>query len=349
MLSPQATATRLAGSSDICYSWDMAVPTISTVSPSVGPATGYTIIEITGTNFKVPSAPIAVPMVTAVPTVKVLVGTEEALAVRVLSSTLVHALAPPSRQSPRQDPPALSIVLSNLDSAGAVISGETVTKSSAYTYQPWKLGPSRKDPPLLKVSVELISRFIREITQNVSVFTHVDFGAENTGTYTILPELPSLAMKLSFPRDVEFSQWDNGWEDVDDPNDASRVLRFRGQRTHMVLANITAAAEGLREAMFLVDGVLDSVQQDPYVTVEADPDLYPGERDQYLLEVDQQPRQGNNQGNSGIVVFSLAVRVRGVRHISDYPTSVLYKMAEAYITETNMEATAPVERQVTLL
>jgi hypothetical protein len=315
----------------------MAIPTITQVDPVEGPASGYNIIEVTGTNFRIPTVVPAVPTEDAVPTVKVLVGTQEALAVRVLSSTLIHAVVPPDNRSAATASVAKDVSVQNIDDDGNDISGELATESSTYTYKPWKLGPDRKDPPMLKVTLEMIERLKREVTKTTSVHTHVDFADEGGGTLTQLSTIPCLGLKLSFPRDVEFAQWDNGFEEVADPSDPDRVLLFRGQRTHMIVAAVTAVGEGLRETMFLLDGVMDSIMDNPYVEVSADEDLYPGSQDQYLFEISGYPVQGGNQGNGKLVVCSMQIRVRGIRHISDYPTKVVWKMAEAYLTETNME------------
>jgi len=323
----------------------MAIPTITQVSPSEGPASGYNIIEVTGTNFQIPVPVPAVPTADAVPTVQVTVGSQEALAVRVLSSTLLHAIVPPDNSAAYVASTAKSVTVQNLDAGGSPIAGETATAASAYTYKPWKLGPSRKDPPLLKVVVEMISRLMREVTDHVSANTHVDFGDEGD-TLIDLAEIPSLSLRLSFPRDTEWAQWDNGFEEVPDPSNPDRVLLFRSQRTHMIVATVTAVGGGLREATFLVDAVMDSIMDSPYITVSADQDLYPGAQDQYLFEISGYPVQGGNQGNGNLVVYTMQIRVRGIRHISDYPTEVVWKMAEAYLTETNMEGENPSEVQL---
>jgi hypothetical protein len=255
----------------------------------------------------------------------------------VLSSTLIHAVVPPDNRSAATASVAKDVSVQNIDDDGNDISGELATESSTYTYKPWKLGPDRKDPPMLKVTLEMIERLKREVTKTTSVHTHVDFADEGGGTLTQLSTIPCLGLKLSFPRDVEFAQWDNGFEEVADPSDPDRVLLFRGQRTHMIVAAVTAVGEGLRETMFLLDGVMDSIMDNPYVEVSADEDLYPGSQDQYLFEISGYPVQGGNQGNGKLVVCSMQIRVRGIRHISDYPTKVVWKMAEAYLTETNME------------
>jgi hypothetical protein len=73
----------------------VAVPTISSVTPSSGHTGGKTLVEIAGTNFATPAPPPATGVAPApAPSVAVTFGGEPALEVAVLSATLIRCLTP---------------------------------------------------------------------------------------------------------------------------------------------------------------------------------------------------------------------------------------------------------------
>jgi hypothetical protein len=160
----------------------MAIPTITSVSPNSGYTMGRKVIVITGTNFKQAApAPNA-----AVPTVKVLFGTAPALDVQVISSTIVEC------SSPVHDVGVVSVSLSNLNSNGTVIVGETATYSS-FTY---KRQDFSAPSDLQRVVAELILDMRRQIIDNVVITTHLDYDdytADKLNTVAIA-QLPSIAL-----------------------------------------------------------------------------------------------------------------------------------------------------------
>ena len=69
----------------------MAVPTITTIAPSTGTPAGGQAVEITGTNFRLPSAPPATGPVAALPSpVEVLFDGVASPNVAVLTLSLIH-------------------------------------------------------------------------------------------------------------------------------------------------------------------------------------------------------------------------------------------------------------------
>ena len=168
----------------------MAVPTIASITPTVGPTMGRTMIDIDGTNFRLP--PAIVPGPTngeEQQTVQVLFGTEEALRVRVLSDDRVLALAPV------QDAATVAITLRNLDDAGDPIVGEEVILASAFIYAMPRL--TAEHPTELDRVVRMMKRELeRQIISNVSTTVHTDFDEETGAALhtTKLSTLPGLVL-----------------------------------------------------------------------------------------------------------------------------------------------------------
>lgn len=306
----------------------MAVPTITAVSPSTGPAAGGNLVEISGTNFRTVAATPAIPVVTPSPSVQVTVNGVAATYVFVASSTCMRFICPAYTGDAFQASfPAVAVAVQNLDDDGAAISGELATRSAGYTYTRWGLRAPRKETPLLRVGQKLLERLLREVTPNVAMSTHTDFDAEASATMTVLAANPGLNVTMDFPRDGEYAQWDNGFEEVTRPD--GDIDLYRGQRTYMIACKIYAAGEGESEANHLAQAVFDSVQAAPYLYVPADSDLFPGETDQYPIEITMDPTKAGSMGGTNTQVYQVGLRVRGVRTMMDYPVARIRQILSA--------------------
>lgn len=319
----------------------MAVPTITSISPATGPAAGGNIVEITGTNFKIPTLTYTVPATVLVPTVSILINGETARNVGVISATRVRVLMPRYTGDPRPVTYSpVSIVLSNLDSLGAVILGETVTYSNCYTYETWIIGAPRTDPPVLTVYRYMVGALMREVCKHVSASTHVDFGDEGTGVRIDLESLPNIGIRVSLGRDVEWVERDNYNEEID--NGDGTVSIYNGRRTLMMNLDLTLSAEGEREAFFMVQAVTDFVTVNPLLNVPADSSLYPGVVNQYPVEIYKEAVQASNPGGADIVAYVIGLRVRGIETLPDWPIEKVRKILAVTRTETNMDGENPI-------
>jgi hypothetical protein len=324
----------------------MATPVIDSISPATGPASGYNEVEISGYYFNTPgSFTPTVPGTVRVPTVAVTFNGVAAISVRVASDTLIRAQAPPyTGQAEAGSHAAVAVVVSNLDSNGDVISGETATKSGAYTYERWALHPPQPDTPLTKVTVEFLARLVREVHAETGMMTHVDFGEAADGVEMPLSSLPCIGVRADYPRDIEYSQWDNGFEEVD--RDDGDIDLYRGMRTYMMVARLNLAGEGMREAQALVGAVADAFIINPYVTITADETLYPGETDRYPVDIVEYPKQAKNPNKSNAMAYSMILQVRGIRTMPNVAVERIKRWLTGYLVETNMEGENVVERQL---
>ena len=166
----------------------MAVPTITTVSPLIG-WTGGQVIKITGTNFNVPVIPAATTgkLPPPLPTVEVKFGAVVGSAVRVISSTSLEV------KTPIADAGLVDVTVTNLDSSGVAIPGETVTNVDAFTYAL----PLLTDQPCFdRINMQLLIELKRQVFDNVSMGTHIDFDDDIGGSLdvTALAKLPALVV-----------------------------------------------------------------------------------------------------------------------------------------------------------
>jgi IPT/TIG domain len=178
--------------------------TITAVSPAAGHTGGKTFVEIDGTGFVLAATPA--PLSTgatpaAAQTVGVWFGGVPALAVFVVSSTLVYAITPPT--APTKDaagrgtlPTVVDVLVANVDGSGNPLPGQSATSAQAYTYllpDPTSVGNESDLARLLRTWVQMVRA---QVTPNMSWPKSTDFD-QDTGDFlskTDLPQLPGLVI-----------------------------------------------------------------------------------------------------------------------------------------------------------
>ncbi|MBM4370119.1 MAG: IPT/TIG domain-containing protein [Deltaproteobacteria bacterium] len=316
----------------------------------MGPATGHNWVTITGTNFQVQTGTVTVPLVAWPVRVSVTFGGIACSIIRVESSTRIRVKVPTYTGAYREaSHPPVAVVVTNLQADGAtpVQPLERATLSGAYTYQRWGLRAPRKEPVQLRVLKALIARLERELVVPVSLATSGEYG-ESGATATILATVPCVVFRrVSWPRDREFGFPDN--QDVERSSTLPRQLFWNQVTRMLVLDTILAGGSdvgGITESSYLLDAFLECVEQWPYLVVEGDPDLYPGETNEYELQISEDPTQGNVVGNAKIMAWSLQLRVRGIPVIRDAPDDLVYPAMTPYMILGNIEGDNLLERSV---
>jgi hypothetical protein len=231
----------------------MAVPTITSLSPTSGPTQGRTLVAITGTNFRqYPAIPATGRVPVPDPSVVVLFGTEEATEVQIESATKVWCLAPVG------DPGAVSVTVKNVDEDGDVVVGETVTAAAAYTYiRPYIRVPStattvdgyRSD--LQRLVIQILKEFKRQVLENtVLKKPNKDFASVPATGKVRLASLPGIVLfgpRLSVNRFLTEQQHENSVYGAD---------QFKSRRqveSRDVAFSFTAVTDSHFEALNIIE------------------------------------------------------------------------------------------------
>lgn len=175
----------------------MAVPTITAVSPNTGHTGGQTLVEITGTNFRVPDYPLADGVTETPTTVRVTFGGEEATVLGIVDEETLLVLTPSHDESgvpataQNAAVAASDVTVTNLDDDGDPIAGESVTSSAAFSFRKPILNVQTTLERVLK---ELQVQFQRALPRGVELVfdPHTDFDDEtgdelNTVRFAKLP------------------------------------------------------------------------------------------------------------------------------------------------------------------
>jgi len=318
----------------------MAVPTIISLDSTYGPAVGGYRVNITGTNFKIPTVVIGIPVVEDIPTVQVTFNGVACETVKVLSTTEISVVPPWFRGSTRDANhqerdyhDAVDVVVTNLDASGVAIPGETATLSDGYSYERWRLGPPQQTGAVVGVCEAWIERLRREVCKSVNL-TYAATYTDATGIVVDTAELPSISMTMRLKRDREVEYQNQGDFIVDDPNDSDRYLLFRGLRSYIVTFDLIIAGQGFVEAMSLCEGLQDSIEIEPYLSGPANTDIWPNRQyEQYNLEVAQEPVQLAGERSWNLVSFSMEVDVQGVRVMPESPRERLWTIDKFYFCD----------------
>lgn len=172
----------------------MAVPTINTITPNSGTSIGRQMIEILGTDFRLPDPPPSTgPTPTPVPTVSVEFGAIPSGQVLVTSGTRLFARSPKFELLSTEANSAVDVVITNLDNTGTPIPGETVTAVGGFTYA--RPDISAENESLVTRAVRSLLRLLKsEVIPNVIHEQDPDYDDDISTPFTAHTELPALSI-----------------------------------------------------------------------------------------------------------------------------------------------------------
>lgn len=319
----------------------MTAPTISTISPTEGHTGGRTLVEITGTNFRLPTAPPATGMTSdPASSVRVKFGTVAASGVAVFSSTLLSCLTPETDErviefawvvvastntfaatghgltdgtpirlvadggllpTPLEGDRAYfvrdkttnafkvaesvggtavdvtadgsgkaraigsySVTVENIDDDGDLITGETVTKTDAFTFRRPDLG---QESELARVVRALLRMLKRQILENVHFATHTDYDADtgDLNAIAFVQRLPALVVaNLEVPDDRDY--FVEGEQDFE--AGAGRFIARRPPVVAMIRFDLIGVSDDPVENLNLLQATRIFFRKNPRITLD---------------------------------------------------------------------------------
>lgn len=314
----------------------MAIPTIATITPNTGLTRGGNVVELTGTNFRVPPAPPATGYLGGVApqTVRVaFAGVASTWAHAITTSKAVARVPTWAGALSTAMPLLVDVRLANLNDLGTEIATENVTKTSAYTYGLPALSPERR---LQAATGALVATLRRHILPNVHVLTARDYDS-TTGT---VPRAPATipAIHVSGP-----SCRLNRFDSVDYATaEATSVGGYTWQRfTRPVTMDLTYQVEGWAANPWHLHALAGQFvllfRQHPWLAITTDPTnpSAPTERHQIEVEWENHPSFGAMvPGSDDLIGWRAGVMVRAV-HLSDEPGMIIEQGWNATTTTLN--------------
>ncbi len=284
----------------------MTTPTLSGVTPASGPTWGRYVVTLTGTGFRLAPQPppAAYARGAEQQTVAVWVNGVRCARAYAASATQVLAEVPEWKGTPagtlRANP--VSVTVSNLNDAGAVIAGETATLAAGFAYALPNLTASTT---LERVAVALIEALRRHVLPNTHWMRSRDYDADPSARADDPDRASVPRLDLVGPTLTETPDRGEGLPDpvATGTTTWSRPLR---RKTYAVEWQIDAYCSDANpaEALALAAAVEDFFTNVPRIWIPADPAAPLGT--QWGFEVDRPA--------SGAPAFDVAPQGDGLRH-----------------------------------
>lgn len=321
----------------------MATPTITSITPNTGPVGGYAFTIINGTNFNlVPAQATTGPAVLLPDSISVTVGGVNALEIAQISTTEIWILTPQLRGAPIEDPiTAVDVVVTNLDTDGNPIAGETVTLTNGYTYKRPVIhstsgAPTATPHPFTLVSSALVLALRREVFMNVMQTTHIDYSEPGVISLAVA-KVPSLVVQgphISKDLDYTHNEPDeidmgDGSTNIKQPPDVLRMgYNFLCVTDNeQELLNIMGSFQ-----LFFMKGKWLNVQINPLDASQGSVNL--------VMQLTQFPQSTTTPSDSNLRVWIASCEIRGVEiHLDEYAgkvfdTTQIQLQLEQFIGET---------------
>jgi hypothetical protein len=276
----------------------MAVPSITSLTPSFGPTGGRLLVEARGAGFRMPT-----PGGARGSTVAVRVGDRTATQISVIEEGRLSFLVPPGREG------AADVTIENLDDAGVPIPGESVTLAGGFTY---RLPALTEESDLTRVVRAVLRALKAEVIANVCLSVHTDFVPELEGVLAVeqLAELPGLL--LSGP-DLPENRLYGSSARLATPEDDGRVALRRPPLTVDLRFRLVGVADHATELLNLLAATVAFFRRNASLAVERDPAQPAAGTVSYELDVprDSAFAASMQAGASNLFTFSGAFVVRG--------------------------------------
>jgi len=231
----------------------MAVPTLTAVSPTTGPASGGDVVRLVGAGFAA--------------SVRVRFGGADAavLAVREEAGVSVADVRTPAHEAG-----TVAVELRNLAAAGAPVAGESVVLVGAYRFA---RAPVARESDLTRAIRQLLRELKRQVLANVSTTVSVDYDDSALGGLNViaLAKVPSLVLSGPTLRPSRFYSTNVPHEDVVTGSSGLELVRRKPPYTVDLVCTLTAASERTAELFNLMAAVATFLNRNRWLELPRDP------------------------------------------------------------------------------
>lgn len=287
----------------------MAVPTITTCSPSTGLTRGRNIVLITGTNFRIPPDVVGYDPGDAQQTVKVTFGGVASTAAHSISATQALVQVPAWAGNCDSDPGSVDVVISNLDNNGDVIAGETATLANGYTYE---------RPDLVSVvTAQRVTQSLVELLRR-NVITNVTVGMTTAYADDFADDLDAIKMarlpliEVGGPDLIDDPRWGLAREEEeDDAVIADMWTRKEVARVSDMSFPIRIWADkrsNVRAIYSLGQSVILCIRDAGYITIDSD------QAHTMYIPADGLPSYDTSSQLDGLASCTMRIVVKGVQN-----------------------------------
>lgn len=294
----------------------MAVPTISSISPAIGPTGGNNLVEIRGTGFQTWVIPPLTgrPTCEPWPTVQVLFGGKPGTKVAVVSDSRLYVRAPHSPllvAKPLYGEGAVDVVVKNLSSSGVPIAREVATAAAAFTYQRVQLAA---ESDLGRLCRELVRQMRLQIVSNVAISSHTDFDFQTSDLSNVV-DVATLPAVVLFGPDLEQNRFFSISGRIYGPANGYESDQYNAPDTDDLVFTIAGISDHKEEAIGLQSLVRQFFRRNRWIYMDRDPSEPSKGQVRYdLVGGDSLGFQSIADQKSNLRTFSGSFLIRGFDH-----------------------------------
>ncbi|MGE0327250.1 MAG: IPT/TIG domain-containing protein [Polyangiaceae bacterium] len=231
----------------------MAVPTLNSITPSSGPASGGDLVRLIGTGFAAE--------------VRVRVGAQLAVVVAVRDEAGVSIA---DVRTPAGEQGLADVVLENLDASRNPIPGESATLPQAYRFLRTPVAP---EADLTRVVRQLLRELKRQVLANVSTTVSVDYDDSPGDGLNIvaMASLPSLVLSGPTLRENRFYSTNESHEDVVAGTGGPELQRRKTPFTTDLVFTLTGASNRTAELLNLMAAAAAFLNRNRWLELVRDP------------------------------------------------------------------------------
>ena len=231
----------------------MAIPTVLTVNPTFGPASGGDLVRLHGTGFA--------------PRIAVFLGGLPAIVVAVRDDA-AGRLA--DIRTPIHEPGLVEVTLQNLGPDGRPVPGEVVTLRCAYKYQ---RQPVARESELTRAVRHVLRELKRQVLANVSTTVSVDYDDTVVDGQSLiaLARVPALVLTGPVLRPNRFYAHNEPQVDVIPGAPGPELVRRKPPATFDLVFTITGASERTVELFNLMAAVATFLNRNRWLELLRDP------------------------------------------------------------------------------
>jgi hypothetical protein len=232
----------------------MAIPTLTSVTPGAGPASGGDLVRLVGTGFA--------------PKVAVRFGGRVAVVVAVRDEAGASFA---DVRTPAHEAGVVDVEMQNLDASDLPVAGDAVLLAGAYRFARATVA---READLTRIIRQLLRELKRQVLGNVSATVSVDYDDTVIDGLNVIAiaKVPSLLLSGPTLRPNRFYSANVPHEDVVAGSSGPEMVRRKPPYTVDLVFTLTAASERTAELFNLMAAVATFLNRNRWLELSRDPD-----------------------------------------------------------------------------
>lgn len=270
----------------------MAIPSISSVQPAVGPSSGGDLVRIVGTDVA--------------DHVRVFFGDALAMTASVRDEAGLRIV---DVRTPAREAGVVDVELQNLDATGVPVPGESIVLASAYRFARPTVA---READLTRVIRQLLRELKRQVLANVSATVSVDYDDTVIDGLNVIAmaKVPSLVLSGPTLRPNRFYSANVPHEDVVGGVSGPELVRRKPPYTVDLVFTLTAASERTVELFNLMAAVATFLNRNRWLELARNPAYASRDVVRWEMDADGEFRT-QLAGKDDVRAFSCGFVVRG--------------------------------------